>query len=444
MQRREILMASGRANGPGNTHGTRDPSHNEITKRIRRAAKIIIIDDNPNDLIMLKRALEKRLGQKIEIPGDLEETTSLDDAKELVVKHSPDILITDKNFCPEDDAHFEALDFAKDNYPVTVILFSGTVKGSDRERKEPYAFDHVVEKTIGLEGFDEVAEIVEELLSEEKKLEEAEQIQRKAKVIVIDDELHVVKAVSRMLKNSKLLNVTDDIPATESFEQATELIEEHKPDVVICDKQIWTEEEGDHIRILNYLRENYPNTKTVLFSSAIDESDMDAGFDGFVRKPVAEEEEVIGMIKLVERLASESLDERETQTQEQKETRVLVIDNNQFMINSIVRNLGIMEGIDAPKVEVPTSFEEAMELIRTHEPDVVLMNRFSVEGIEQYFRLLDFIKYWYPDTKVILHSGSMRQSDRTRTEPFGFDEFVKKEGEIKKLMDAVERLAKRE
>jgi hypothetical protein len=110
----KMLMASGNhksGNGQNGTRGTRDPAHNGIAKRVRKAARIVIIEDNPNDLILLKRALEKRFGQKIAIPGDLRETTSLDDAKKLVVEHSPDVIISDKNFCSGNpEAHFQALD----------------------------------------------------------------------------------------------------------------------------------------------------------------------------------------------------------------------------------------------------------------------------------------------------------------------------------------------
>jgi CheY-like chemotaxis protein len=182
-----------------------------------------------------------------------------------------------------------------------VILLSGTVEDSDRERIEPFAFDHVIEKTGRYGSIEKVAELVEKLLGIQvtEKPEEIKQTQKKAKVIVIDDDLPHVRAVCRMLGSSEELDVPKGLSEVNSFEQAKELIERHSPDIVISDKQIWTVSKGDHLEILRFIQENYPNTKVILSSSAIEEKDQQAGFDAFISKPLDPRK----MIAIVEKLA---------------------------------------------------------------------------------------------------------------------------------------------
>lgn len=123
--------------------------------------------------------------------------------------------------------------------------------------------------------------------------------QRKVKVVVIDDENHIVKAVCRALKSSGLLIVPEGIPAIKSLSDAKSLIDREKPDIVVSDKQFDLNNRKAHAELLQYLRENHPDAKVALHSSALGQEDKEAGFDELIAKPCFPED----LIRIVEQLA---------------------------------------------------------------------------------------------------------------------------------------------
>ena len=111
------------------------------------------------------------------------------------------------------------------------------------------------------------------------------QIQKKKTVVIIDDEAPIARAVARMLKDNRNLEI-QDAGAVASLAEAKRLLERHKPDIVISDKQFDMNNRNAHAELLAHLKENYPDAKVILHSASITESDGQLGYDAVVMKPV--------------------------------------------------------------------------------------------------------------------------------------------------------------
>jgi CheY-like chemotaxis protein len=107
-----------------------------------KRSKVVVVDDEAT----IVRAVRRALKDSCDIPAANEAVDSLEAAFLLVKGHSPDIVISDKDFCHDKRAHAKLLVEIKTMLPETkVILFSGSVTDADY-KVEGAAFDAIVEK----------------------------------------------------------------------------------------------------------------------------------------------------------------------------------------------------------------------------------------------------------------------------------------------------------
>jgi DNA-binding NtrC family response regulator len=139
MSQKTVSIGAGSANAKernGSGPGMMPP------ERVMKKAKVLIIDDEGNMIIALRAAL----GGLCEMPN-VPPVCKLADALGLVDAHSPDVIVSDKRFDPQNPAaHLELLDYAKGKNPKTiVILHSADITandcGSDR-----HSFDDFLDK----------------------------------------------------------------------------------------------------------------------------------------------------------------------------------------------------------------------------------------------------------------------------------------------------------
>ena len=125
------------------------------------------------------------------------------------------------------------------------------------------------------------------------------QTQTKKKVVIVDDEPMLVKAVSRALAQSKELEIPANISHVCSLEGAKKSVDEHKPDIIISDKEFDMNNRNAHLELLAYVRKQHPLAKVILHTSYVEENELNAGYDFIAQKPV----ESARLIEIVERLA---------------------------------------------------------------------------------------------------------------------------------------------
>ncbi len=126
----------------------------------------------------------------------------------------------------------------------------------------------------------------------------ADRIQKKAKLIIIDDERNYVRLMSVIV--SKVCHVPLNLPQVKSYEQAAHLVEMHNPDIVICDKSFG--QEGDHFRVLEFTKSRNKDAKIILFSGYANEDDTipmnGFSFDCVISKGSVGNEDIIKLVKM--------------------------------------------------------------------------------------------------------------------------------------------------
>ena len=124
----------------------------------------------------------------------------------------------------------------------------------------------------------------------------AERIQKKAKLIVIDDEKNQVRLISMIL--SRVCQVPPGLPPVRSFDQAAILVETHSPDIVISDKGFGRA--GDHFKVLHFTKSRNNNSKVILFTGDPDKDDRRPingfFFDQILQKASLSNDEIIQLV----------------------------------------------------------------------------------------------------------------------------------------------------
>lgn len=124
----------------------------------------------------------------------------------------------------------------------------------------------------------------------------AERIQKKAKLIILDDERNYVMIMSAIL--SKVCHVPPKLPIVRSFEQAAALVETHEPDIVICDRNFG--EKDDHFNVLHLVKTRNFDAKVILFTGYPQREDRHGingfSFDDILQKGSMGNDEIIQLV----------------------------------------------------------------------------------------------------------------------------------------------------
>ncbi len=102
--------------------------------------------------------------------------------------------------------------------------------------------------------------------------------------------------------------------------------------------------------------------------------------------------------------------------------KVLIVDDSPMIISRISELLEEVKGIDA--IRSSTSYNEAVELLKTFKPDVALLdvNLPGKSGIE----LLEYIKKYFPASLAIMVTNQATAFHRDECFKIGADYFIDK------------------
>ena len=118
-----------------------------------------------------------------------------------------------------------------------------------------------------------------------------------------------------------------------------------------------------------------------------------------------------------------------------KGARVLVVEDN-FMNKVLVREMLVLHGYEVLEAETG---EEAVDMIVRERPDIVLMdiNLPAMDGIAATKLIKE--KEGFKDTYVIAITAAAMKGDERDFIDKGFDGYVAKPIDIKKLLEALEK-----
>jgi len=238
-----------------------------------RKARLVIIDHREDMLGSISAAL----GGICEIPPGLTLINSLAGAMRSILKESPDMVMIARNFDPEDpNGNMKLLVAVKDNNPrAKVILLS-------EDEDDASGFDAVVqegatETLVSLvkrfaSGEDEgivqhiddaiTGRVVPKIGSDEWEAICPTNVERKARLLVIDNASNVVNAVSTYL--SGICIVSEGTPAAKSFEEAKRLVDEQKPDIVMVYDNFDRSDRMATTTICEYVKTLKPGASVIL------------------------------------------------------------------------------------------------------------------------------------------------------------------------------------
>jgi DNA-binding NarL/FixJ family response regulator len=117
-----------------------------------------------------------------------------------------------------------------------------------------------------------------------------------------------------------------------------------------------------------------------------------------------------------------------------KNFTVLIADDSDIVIHRLMQILH-EPGFDQHLLKA-TSYGEAVELVKLHQPQVVILD-IQLPG-KNGIELLNFIRLQYPATKTVVLTNKVNDSYRTLCENMGADHFVDKSSDFEKIPGIIE------
>ena len=118
---------------------------------------------------------------------------------------------------------------------------------------------------------------------------------------------------------------------------------------------------------------------------------------------------------------------------------ILIVDDALFVLKRI--NELISEMADVDVIHAASGRDEAMSLIRTNLPDIIIleMNFGGSHGRE----IIQFVKSEYPHIKVIIASNKATADYRQRSFDIGADGFFDKSTEFEKIPELIRSFSRK-
>jgi len=395
----------------------------------KNQGKVVIIEDDASLLSSIMRAMKKVEGAIL--PAEPEVTISLDDAIRTIDTERPCVVICDKHFTGQGNEHIGLLNYIRANHPGTkVILYSSDLSTHDR-LEAPLLFDGVIDKGDYERLRESVARFIERTGSREIEApkEESDQVT----VALVDSDAMVVRVLNAMLGKLDGISLMEGLPLVGSSDEVFDVARANKPDILIFPNDFRVESQAG-AAIIEVLREELPDTKVVLLASSVKASRIGeeaAPFDAVVEKPDQRRE----LLNFVEILAGEVLAARD----EAKKTRVLVLDADGLNVKLANQLAGEFQ-VSVCEARTTSDYEQAVDRIKKERPDVILVGMVD-SGVGDHLRILDMVKWNYPQTKVVLFAQDCPMN-RRRTEDFGFDGMIWIEPDPGKIRGELARFLK--
>jgi hypothetical protein len=231
--------------------GSREPI---ISGPMGKRAKLVVIHGSADVACMGTRLF----GEMCDVPKGLRAVTSLQEAKGMVDEHAPDIVLCGKRIDVDPDAHYRLLEHAKGKNPDTVvILWSGGLLGTENNAGAKYKYDAMVDTTDAFTINSVVA-----AFSNAAGLAPAQEAKR-AKVLIIGGD-----PAARVTCRAILRKAYDvpEIPDAMDLEIAERLLDQHKPDVIMCGRNVDPGDADAHYSVLAYAKWQKPGTRVILVS----------------------------------------------------------------------------------------------------------------------------------------------------------------------------------
>lgn len=246
------------------------------------APLLLIVDD---DLSLIQQIQEEAISWNIKIKI----AASIEDAKEVISKRNPDILLLDLAFPGNAKAGLKFLQEIKENYPnLLVLVFTARDEFDDRVAVARLGGRGFLTKPISGSG---ILEIAADLLRNSYSLE--------TKILAVDDDPILLETLGQFLKDwgVKLHALTDP-------SQFWETLEATAPDLLILDVEMPI---YNGIELCQVVRNDLTwQGLPIVFLSARHDAETiqqiyQAGADDYISKPVTEGELVTRIFNRLER-----------------------------------------------------------------------------------------------------------------------------------------------
>ena len=114
--------------------------------------------------------------------------------------------------------------------------------------------------------------------------------------------------------------------------------------------------------------------------------------------------------------------------------KILIVDDSDLVVERLFEIMSELECVDS--LIKATSFNQATELIKKHEPQIVLLD-IQLPG-KNGIELLSFIKQNYPGIITIMLTNSASVYYRDMCNSMGADNFIDKSSEFEKIPHIIE------
>ena len=217
-------------------------------------------------------------------------------------------------------------------------------------------------------------------------------IEKKGKILVVDDEPDIVEALKHFITNKGYGAV-----GALSGEEALKVLEKEAIDLILLDLQL-PGLKGSEIAAI--VKEKYPNTKIIVITAYPEELDKKDALGAMLTKPVGIQELYK---KILDTLNQEKSEELDIGKKEGIKARVLLIKAKLLFYEPCPSTSDILQlhfkGLSdkGEKYELEAA-RDALELkdkIKTFEPDILVFNMAYLESLEKDF--LDTITQNHPN-----------------------------------------------
>jgi len=216
------------------------------------------------------------------------------------------------------------------------------------------------------------------------------------KILIVDDEKFVTDTLEGFFRSRGY-----HIFKTEDGEAALKIIENERLDLVLLDIKL---PKVDGIRLLTYLRRDYPRTKVIVMTAYDLEYKQrvdSIGYDAFFLKPLLIED----LTRAVEQLLSEEIPAIPEQLpvairqEPLHKTRILVV-SPRLLISSLVKDYFSNPETCRGNYEVLETGMAQLEQLKKFQPDIILMDVALVGLLGEFGTTL--MKLPHPPKEIIL------------------------------------------
>ncbi|MBE9228451.1 response regulator [Phormidium sp. LEGE 05292] len=272
---------------------TLEVTKNKATYLTSDSANLLIVDD---DLILAEHIANEAITWGIQA----EVATNLQQAKKLILKQQPDVVLLDLSFAEIGENGLEFLEELHNKYPeILVLVFTARDQLSDR----------VQAARLGSKGFLQKPIAPSQVLAAiSQTLQQSHQTQ--SKILIVDDDPQILKLLKKVIENEDY-----NLILLDNAQQFWEVLEQTVPDLLILDVQLQSRSISNGVAATSELNgfdlcqiiRNDPlwHNLPILFLSGHTDSEtvlhgFEAGADDFLYKPFVPAELLIRVKKRLE------------------------------------------------------------------------------------------------------------------------------------------------